>query len=110
MFLERFDVALNSGDARLVVPSIMEPDFELDYLEDAPPVRIETEYGELCNTGPSEQEESIRGSLERYQKNDPAHKYILMPFHARIQTFSARTNRVIKWKEEKGFSVWRTSW
>lgn len=109
MFVRKLDDSLSTEKGYVVVPSIIEIDMELGYLEDAPPLIFETEHGRLCKTGTSEEEQDIKRSLGRYQREDPAHNYILMPFDAKIETFSARTNNVIRWRKENGFSIWRTS-
>ena len=89
-------------------PSVFE---ELEYMEDAPqtPVMLNIkEHGRLCMTGRSGKEQAVIESFERLRRENPLHNYVILPFHARIETFSARTNQVIKWRKESGSSVWRT--
>ena len=110
MFVRKLDDSFSTEKGYVVVPSIMETDMESGYLEDTPPMMLSTEeLGYLCETIPNGNENAAKGSLERRRTDDPMHEYILRPFHVQPETFSARTNNVIKWRKENGFSIWRTS-
>jgi hypothetical protein len=82
------------------------PVYEMEYEPAAGPIMVENEYGHLTNTGSSEEEQSIKESLKRYQERYPECKYILRPFHVDILTFNTCTNFVVKWRKMEGFSVW----